>query len=366
MQRLPSSAHHQALSARTAFVRAVTVTATRGDDQVVLEPDGGMFTQDARRSMRWDGNISVSSDTLIPLSPADILTPFGTRIAVDVGVKFADGSVSQVPFGRYVVDSSTAQVAPAARSVQLPIVDLSDVIAKYRFEEPFTVASGADVADAVNEVVTDRTGSSPALEATGVTLGRSRIFGLDPQKDPWRELQDLAAGFGMRLYYTRFGTLTLDTEPVPDAANAITLEGPSTITGVFETRPPNVVVARGEPSDGPPVQAVVLDDDPDSPTYAGPGPGTSPYGRITRYFSSPLIATVGQATAAARSILNRNAGGGASWQVGRAYDPTWDPDDVVELDVKDTPLIVVVDSVSVDIGGGTTLECREPSELVGT
>lgn len=365
MRPLPASAANQALSVATAIVRAVTVTLSRGDETVTVEPDSGSFTQDARRSMRWNGSISVSSTQLTPTSPRDILTPFGTRAQVMLGIRLG-GLVSQVAFGQYIVSQADVQIAPTARTVTVTLVDLAEAIAGYRFESPFTVAGGTDIADVVNAVISDRTWDNPQLEATGQTISRQRVFGLDPEKDPWRELTDLVAGFGMRLWYNRDGQLVLDSEPLPTAANAIELVGPVSITGTFEKRPPNVVVARGQPADPAllPVQAIAMDTDPSSPTYAGPAPGNSPYGRITRFYASPLLTDENQAAAAAQTILAQTIGGGASWEFSRAFDPTWDPDDVVLLDVNGRPLIVVADAVTVDLGGLTTVVAREVAGLV--
>lgn len=367
MNPLPSARHHAALSARTAFVRVVNVTFTRGAMSLTVEPESATFTQDGRRSMRWSGEVTITTLDHLPKSPADILTPFGTRASVDLGVELADGTQSIVPFGRYIVDTSSVEIASGSATATLPLIDLADAVAGYRFETPFTVPAGVDVADAINMVIAARTGTDPNLTATGVTLARARVFGLEPQDDPWRELVDLAAGFGLRLYYDRAGNLTLDVPPDP-TGNPVAVHGAMTVAGAWEKRPPNVIVARGEASDStPPVQAVAMDDDPSSPTYAGTAPGSSPYGRITEYFASPLITTVNQAQSAARSRLAARAGAGASWTVTRPFDPTWDPDDVIapciDCSGLDTELTLIADSITVDANGETTLECRSPSTL---
>jgi hypothetical protein len=117
-----------------------------------------------------------------------------------------------------------------------------------------------------------------------------------------------------------------------------------------------VIVARGEDQEGtPPVQAVAIDDDPSSPTYAGTGPGTSPYGRVTEFFASPLLKTVGAAQAAANTILAKNVGAGATYTLVRPYDPTITAGDVVSFDGS----TLAVDAVTLDLAGDTSLQVRE-------
>src|SRR5690606_29436988 len=145
----------------------------------------------------------------------------------------------------------------------------------------------------------------------------------------------------------RIGTIN------PDVASAYPLDKLVSLSSDFDVRPPNVVVARGEPQDGStPVQAVAIDSDPSSPTYAGTGPGTSPYVRVTRFFSSPLIETVSQAQSAAETILAEHVGQGAGYTLLRPYDPTVDAGDVISVDGR----ALAVDAVTVDLLGDTSLQ----------
>jgi hypothetical protein len=215
-------------------------------------------------------------------------------------------------------------------------------------------------------VIVDRLGFDPELDATGTVLPRSRILGLEPELDPWRELEELVEGFGYRIWYDRNGNLVLDQPPLPDPTQAFALGGELSITGTFDHRPPNVVVARGETSDGTtPVQSVAMDDDTSSPTYAGAAPGQSAYGRVTRFFASPLMVTQGQADLAAQSILTTEAGRAATWDVSKAYEPTVDPDDVLTIPLGDGLVLPLsVDAVTVNITGETSMACRAISALV--
>jgi hypothetical protein len=351
-----SSARHQAaLATPTGYRRWSRFTFSRGGVTRVLEPVSGSLTQDARRNARWDGRLSFAGDSLLPRRPGDLLTPFGTRVVVELGLELLDGSVSTVPYGTYEIASSRTRTEAGARTVEVGLIDVSDRVDRYRFETALTVASGTDLAAMINTVVTNRTGVNPGVSTVGATLGAARVFGLDPGTAPWDELLDVLSSFSRTAWYDRVGAIQVgNLTPDPDTAYPLDLM--TSLSADYDTRPPNVIVARGEAQDGTtPVQAVAVDSDPSSPTYAGTGPGTSPYGRVTEFYSSPLLKTVAQAQSAANTILAQNVGAGATYTLVRPYDPTITAGDVVSVDGQ----ILAVDAVTLDLAGDTSLQVRE-------
>jgi hypothetical protein len=351
-----SSARHQAaLRTPTGYRRRMRFTFSRGGRTVELEPVSGTLTQDTRRDGRWAGRLSFVGDDVIPRQPSDILTPFGTRVEVELGLELLDGTVSTVPYGVYEISSASTKISASARTVDVALADLSGQVERYRFESPLTVSSGTDLGTMVNTVVTNRTGFSPNVSTVGSSLGAARTFGLDSTAAPWSEVLDVLDGFSRTAWYDRVGRIQIGSVTV-DPATAYSLDGVASLSTDFDTQPPNVIVARGEDQeDTTPVQAVALDADPSSPTYAGTGPGTSPYGRVTYYYSSPLIKTTGQAQSAANSILARNVGAGATHTMTVPYDPTVTAGDVVSF----AGTVYVVDAVNLDLAGDTNLQVRE-------
>lgn len=352
------------LDSRTAFRRVVRCVARRG--QVAADVSrfvrGGSITEDARQGMRWSGALSLEipeGSPLVPTRPGDLLTNFGTQITVELGVRRADGSSATVPCGVFMVSTAAVEVSSQARTVDLGLIDLAQVLERYRFEAPFTTPPG-DLADVVNLVSADRLGSALGVFPTGAQVGE-RSFGLETTVGPWSELQEVVTGFGYRLWFDRQGIAVLDQQPDPVGAPTYVLSGATQASTAFDESPPNVAVVRGEPPDGTPVQAVEIDTNPGSPTWAGTTPGESPYGRSTEFFASPVIATSGQAATAAGALLAKSLGAGASWQVTLPWDPTIDPDDITRLPLPglDSSVDVVVDARTVDlVGGGTTIIAR--------
>lgn len=333
----------------------MTFTFTRGGTSVQLEPVSGSLTQDATRDGRWDGRLSFASDKLLPRGPQDILTPFGTRVQVDLGIELLDGSVSTVPYGTYEVASSRTNETADSRTVDVQLADVSNILDRYRFEAPFTVLSGTTLANMINLVATNRLGINPGLSTGSSSLGADRTFGLDTGSGPWAEILDVLDSFSQTAWYDRVGHIQLGSIN-PDPTSSYPLPAIASFSADFDTRPPNVVVARGEAQDDtPPVQAVSMDTDPSSPTYAGTGPGTSPYGRVTLFYASPLLLTTGQAQSAADTLLANNVGAGATYSVTLPFDPTISAGDVV----SSSGSIYVVDSATVDITGDTSLQVRE-------
>src|SRR5262249_51958106 len=159
---------------------------------------------------------------------------------------------------------------------------------------------------------------------------------------PWSEVLDVLDGFSRTAWYDRVGHILMASTNV-DPANAYAPSSIVSLSSDFDTRPPNVIVARGEPQDGTaPVQALALDTDPSYPTYAGTAPGTRPYGRVTQFYSSPLLSTVAQAQSAANTILAGSVGAGATYTMTCPFDPTITSGDVIAVEGS----IYAVDAVT--------------------
>ena len=352
-----SARHQAALATPTGYRRSIAFTFTRGGETVTLEPISGRLTQDQTRDGRWDGTLQFAGDDLLPTSPRDLLTPFGTRVAATLGIELLNGSVSTVPYGTYEITAAKTSTDADTRTVDVTLGDVSGIVDRYRFESSLTVAAGVDLGTMTNTVVSNRTGQNPGVPLVGSTLGAARTFGLDSQTSPWSELLDVLSGFSRTAWYDRTGQIQI-APVVVDPQSAYALSSLAALSADFDTKPPNVVVARGEPQDDTtPVQAVAMDTDPSSPTYAGTGPGTSPYGRVTYFYSSPLLLTVAQAQSAANTILAENVGAGATYALTIPYDPTITAGDVISVRGS----ILAVDSVTLDLVGTTALQVRELS-----
>lgn len=333
--------------------RQLLITATRGTASEVLVPLDGSFTQDSRQPIRWTADLTVAAPT--PIFPSDLLTPYGTTITLVAGIIHpVSGVVVQTAaWGSYVVDRANAAFVPGYAAVRLHLTDIAQRVAAYKFEVPLLCPAGTDLATIADQVWLSRLGTASGLAATGVLLPRDLPMGVTSTTDPWRELVDLFAANSLQLFHDGAGVLR--ALPPPTATTG-TLIGGADFAVSFEQRPANVIVARGEQDEGAPVQAVVMDVDPSSPTYAGPGPGTSPYGRVTAYVDSPMIIDATIAINAATARLAEKTG--AQVTITRPFDPGTAPGDTLVLATGSAPLRVLVDAVSLSVTGDTVISGR--------
>jgi hypothetical protein len=335
------------LQRRVALTPVIRATLRYGASTQALTVVSGSGTLDGRRDQRGTLNLNVQVHDAIPRE----LTPLGGAIDLSLGVRSIDGSEQVVPFltDGVITNVNGLEVHRAVLSVQ--VTERSERVARWRFEQPFVVPSGTVLSDVVNLVLTNR-GLPSNLPTAGPTIHVARVFGLDPEKNPWVELIELCQNFGWRLWMGRDGVPVLDQPPVPeDARDLLVLEPRLSLS----SRPANVIVGRWTPTDGSaPVYALAEDTDPSSPTFVG-----GPYGRVTRYFASPLPISQAGANQAVQTILakQRYQGAGRTWRL--PFDPTIDPDDVVRAgNFTDLPT-TVVEAVTVDLAGFTTVEVSE-------
>lgn len=349
----------------TAFERVLRIVVVRGAQRMDVSRwvTGGSIVYDGRRAMRWSGGIDLTlpaGHPAVPNAAGDLLTPYGSRAEVALGVRRVDGAEAVVPFGHLVVVNSRVDMSSGSRAVALGLGDPAEALERYRFEQPFYVPPG-DLATLINSVTQNRLGVSAGLSA----LGRShqgRTLGLETDTGPWSEMVSILQAFGLTMWYDRQGILQAGPQPDPLAGVPRPLDGPRALSQVFDSQPYNVAVARGESPDGaPPVSAVSMDVNPNSPTWAGTQPGQSPYGRSTVFIASGLMETSAQAKAAADALLDRHKGQGAAWEVSRPFDPTTDPDDLLRTSVPGETATVdlAVDSVTVNFTGETVFIGRQ-------
>lgn len=359
-----TSARHQAmLSVPTGYRRFSRFTFSRNGVTRTLEPVSGSITQDARRNARWDARLSFTGDDIIPERPGDLLTPFGTRVVAELGLELLDGSLSTVPYGVFMIGSAKTRTEAGTRMVDVGLIDMSDRVDRYRFERPYKIANGVDLATMVNTVIANRTGLNPGLGATGQALSGDHVFGLETGTSPWEELLDVLRGYNRTGWYDRTGQVQVATV-VPNLNAAYPLNDQLVSMSVdFDTRPPNVMVVRGEKPDGStPILAVTLDSDPSSPTYAGATAGASPYGRVTDYYawgasSNAWALFPGLPALIGQTLLANRAGAGASYTMTMPYDPTITAGDVVTRDGR----TFSADAITINLAGETTVQARELS-----
>lgn len=323
---------------------------------------GGDVVEDVGARTFRSARLHLDADP--PDSSTSTLAPGGTELRIWRWERLV-GVPTWTLMGRFYFTS--ASIERAQTGVKLQAYDASELVRENRWTEPYRVQSGMPHPEASARAVRDRLDEhtwSGAVWTTTPARTRDWVWGEDVEHDPWDAADELPHAVGMDMWIGRDGTLLI--EPVPDPDETIParewIAGDRTFGWDYldsnrevRGRGYNGVLARSEvpvgtggiddPDDVPIYEALVWDEDPDSPSWRGL------YQR-PRFFTSSFITTQEQAQGAAEAELLRNVGMFEDVTievVSRAYfeprmavrvvDPKIRADGVFLVDAVDTPLL---------------------------
>jgi hypothetical protein len=334
------------------------------DGRVIdLPHTGGSVTVDRSQAIRRTCTVTCPDPALIPRTPTDQLAVYGSRLRISRGVEYGDGTQELVPLGLFRLDSVDGDVSEGP--VNLQGKDLSAVIADDKFITRYR-ASGT-VVTAITSLI-----RRTLLDATIISLITDTAIGsrwFDIEADPWAGCQEIAAAAGAEVYANADGEFVISTLPdlttvepvwaVEATEGGVYISGTRGMTsdGVY-----NGVLARGENSSEnvPPVSALVVDNDPNSPTY-----WSGPYGRRPLFYSSSTLTTTAACQNAARLKLAEARAPNASGDISSLPNPALEPGDVLRVMHEDGSRElhqVASFSVPLDLGGDfpiSTISAKE-------
>jgi hypothetical protein len=352
----------------TRGVQTVCVTCEAwlgGVDMGALDVVAGQVTADARRAATRDATVTFtpapgqSYDDLYAL-----LSIPGLQLALARGFAVASGSSAPTstvtaPLGVFIVDQLTYKRAGAASSYELTAVcsDLSAHVTRARWTQPYQIAAGTALADAINAAVRSRWPSAAsnvtAANTTG-TLGAQAVFDAGADSDPWQDICSLATSFGYLLSFDETGTLSAQViTPLASQGTVFTFATGSAAIMTSQSQVVaadqmyNGVIVTGEGSDvgDAPPRGEAWDTNPASPTYC-----LGPFGYVPTFYSSPLITTTAQAAAVAAAQLAAMLGKveQLSWE--QIAHPGLQPLDVVAVEFPDgTTQTFILDALTVPL-----------------
>lgn len=330
------SSHKAVFSARLCDPPGQTGVTPTGTDLAILD---GAVTLDGDANVRATLDLTVSErwpDTL----DATTLTPYGAEVFITRGLELGNGATQRAPLGYFRLIQVEQPDAPFG-PIQVIGGDRMTGIVDARFEMPrqFTAAStyGAVVDELVTDVYPGATIDwDDATDAT--TIGRAVVG----EEDRYALLAEVVTSAGKIMYWDYRGVLVIKdppdaTTPVWEASAGrngvlVSLSRALSREGIY-----NAVIATGEAlDDTAPSYGVAYDLDPDSPTY-----WDGPFGKVPRFYSSPLLTTNGKATTAAASLLAQSTGLPYVVDFSQIPNPAlepWDPVRVVyPVDLESTP-----------------------------
>ena len=306
------------------------------DGRVIdLPHTGGSVTVDRSAAIRRTCTVTCSDPSLIPRTPTDQLATYGALLRIARGVEYGNpDDVELVPIGVFRLDSVDGDVNDGP--VNLQGKDLAAVIADDKFTTTYS-ATGT-VLGAVTALI-QRSIPDAAVVSTvaDMAIGR-RTY--DIAADPWAACQEIAAAAGAEVYPNADGTFIISTLPdllstppvweikAGDGGTYIKANRGMSSDGVF-----NGVLASGENTadNVPPVSALVVDSDPNSPTYWG-----GPFGRRPTFYSSPTQITGLACTNAASLKLAASKAPNASGDISSLPNAALEPGDVLRVVHPDT------------------------------
>lgn len=316
--------------------------------------------QASRRTCSASFSVSRDSNSLVPASAFDAITPFGNEIRLYRGIQFPDGTEEMVPLGVFVITS--VDVAESRDQVRVSIsgVDRSVKVSRNVWLEPYQVSAG-NLADALTALLQDRwAGVELSFPSVTVSL-QQQVLGQQSGSDPWKDAVYLAEMAGYDLFFDANGLCTMQPFPSPDSASVLAtytdddvllrVQRQDTVDDTY-----NGVVYIVESSWLlVPYRIEVWDEDPASPTYR-----YGSFGEVPRVISQSAVTDTNAATSAAAALLSKGLGltQNVTWDA--VVDPALDVNDVVLVTNAGTKTdrVMIVDQVTIPLSPAGTMQAK--------
>lgn len=301
------------------------------------------------------------AETLIPADSKDVFTPYGNKIRIFYGIRIPGytnpsdgGNIYKWALGLFRLSDVTIS-DDGVPKMGITGYDDSRTISRNKLTQPWIVAAGTNVGDAIITLCQDRCPGLQALPHT-VTAVSAQII-LDQESDPWKAVTEWAASVGSEVYINRNGDLVIQDEPDP-------LENPLDWTYDDGTSNKNAALlsVNRAMSDDPGYNGIVLlsesntlqfpirvelwDDDPNSPTYA-----LGKYGKVPMFKSSPLVVDANQAGLMASAELLKVLGATESTDFAIIPNPAHEAGDLVRVirPLSRTDSVNILDSFTIPL-----------------
>jgi hypothetical protein len=323
---------------------------------------GGSVSIDRTSRVRSRASLSVLGADYYPRSSTDLLAPYGAIFTVSRGIAYADGSSERVPLGTFRVETVALDVSEGIVSVEAS--DRFAQIEDERFTTPYAPTRYERHVDVIRDLVLEVYPDIDVEQAAISSTIGNPIF----DEDRAGAIDELATAIGCECYFDRLGDFVI-AEIVPPTSTSwvwsvdagsrgVMVDGSKRLAreGAY-----NGVLARGATTAGAPVSSLVVDDRSGSPTLWG-----GPFGRVPRFYESPLILTAAQAQVAATKLLQRSTGLDEAIEATSIPNPALDVGDSVLVRWPDgTADVHAVEAITVplDVSETMTVRCAKAITL---
>ncbi|MEU5156740.1 DUF5047 domain-containing protein [Glycomyces sp. NPDC021274] len=283
-------------------------------------------------SLQTLGIHEVDLMSMFPRHPRDLLAPYGSELFIRYGIDLGP-EVLWTPMGYYRIDDTEQPDSPYG-DIRLSGPDRMQSLIDARLTVPRqyrkTQAIGSVVEDLVLDVLPDAVISWDD-DTDQRPVGRDMVV----EKDRAAALRDVATSNGKVLYFDSEGILRIETAPDPtqiawelkSGRNGVLVSSSRRVSreGVY-----NGVVAKGEGTVDSPAIGIAVDTGTNSPTRWG-----SRFGKVPRFYSSPLISDDESGYLAAAAILRRSIGMPYSVDFGAVPNPGLRPRQAIRVEQSD-------------------------------
>lgn len=293
---------------------------------------------------------------------------YGHELRVYWSLHMVGGGSESLPLGRFRIDSLSGSLSGDGE-VSLSGVSREAFVADERFVVPRTVSGPSTRSLIAALIVEALAGAEVVVSATRDAAVPTTTF----EGGRWDAVKTLADSIAATVRCDAYGRFVVADAPTTDSPAVWTAKAGRggvivRANGVLDrSRVRNCWIVQGAAPEGQsvPVQAVVYDEAPGSPTRYG-DPDAGRFGRVPEVRQVSTLTSLDQCRTLALSLLAQTCGAASSIDLGLIPNPALEVGDVIDIEPDPNDLLGsrrrhIVDSGSIDLtpGGAFTLATRD-------
>ncbi|MEV5319160.1 DUF5047 domain-containing protein [Streptomyces sp. NPDC052687] len=294
----------------------------------------GSVTVDRGSKTRRSISLTIPDPKHIPWSESALLAPYGQQLVAQRGIRYSNGTEEWVPLGTFRIDQTNGDVHLGP--VTVTGTTMESAIIDDKFQVPTSTRGYGGCVDAIELLIRQTLPNAVIVNLTANSRNPAcAVATWDAGADRWDAVVQIARAMNADIYVDAQNRFVITD--LPDLVNGAVAwevsdgEGGTLVsssrslprTGVY-----NAVVASGEntSSGAAPVSAVARDENPSSPTRWG-----GPFGKVTKFISSALWATVGACQSAADYALFDATAPSVQVAIDTLPNPALEGNDIIRL-----------------------------------
>jgi hypothetical protein len=312
----------------------------------------GSVTVDRGSKTRRSLSLTIADPTLLPWTELDPLAPYGQRLVVSRGIRYTNGSEEWVPLGTFRINEPSGDTYFGPVNVTGTTAE-SDIVDD-KFRVPTTTRGLGGCVDAIEYLIRQTLPDATIVNLTaGARNPTCAVATWDAGGDRWDAVAQIGLAMQASVFVDAQNRFVI--RDLPDVVNGVVSwdiaegEGGNLISSgrsMPRTGVCNGVLASGEnaASGAAPVSALVVDNEPTSPTRWG-----GPFGKVTKTISSALWTSVAACQAAAGYALFDATAPNVQASIDTLPNPALEADDIVRLISAGRKERYIVQSLSVPL-----------------